>query len=451
MTPPYRPSAWAAGAAVALAALASAGRSSPDRVDPSRSVVLVLVDTLRADHLGVAGCAPRDATPSLDRLARTGAWFREAYSAAPWTPPSARSLLTGVDPAVHGLDRDAAEYVTRIPGLPPRILTLAELLRRRGYRTCAVTGGGGVGRRYGLDRGFESWYEPERQTGVDVAEGVDRALAWLDGVPRGEKTFLFLHTYEVHLPNTHHLFAAEERGDAAARAAAEYDGDLAFADGELGRFFSGLGLRGLLPRSLVVVTSDHGENLFDRFLGGHGVDHGHHLHRELTHVPLVFAAPGLLPACGPIDGTVSLLDVVPTVLALVGAAPPPYPVQGRDLRAVLQGLAGPDPDRAVFSGAPLQGPAWRSVRTARRALIVSPPVQGREWWHGIAVPDEATYDLARNPGENESGAALPPGETELLRKMLRDRRREEARLAGQLGEAVPGPGARSLRSLGYLR
>lgn len=450
MSPRRRPS-WLLAAVAACGALASDGRTTPDRVDPRRSVVLVLVDTLRADHVGVAGHAARGATPSLDRLARQGAWFRDAHSAAPWTPPSARSLLTGVDPAVHGLDRDAAEYATRIPGLPEGLLTLAQLLARGGYRTCAVTGGGGVSRSYELDRGFASWYEPDRVTGVDIAGGVDRALAWLDGVPSGERTFLLLHTYEVHLPNTHHLFAAEERGDDATRAAAAYDGDLAFADRELGRFFRGLEERGRLQRSLVVLTSDHGENLFDRVLAGRGVDHGHHLHGELTRVPLVFVAPGLVPPRGPVEGTVSLLDVLPTVLSFVGAGPSPYPLQGRDLRPVLQGLAAPDADRTVFSAAPLQGPEWRSARTARAAMILAPPVRGHEWWHAVEVPAEAAYDLSRNPAEADDGGGLPAGEARLLRRRLDDRRREEARLRDVLGSAPPRAGTGSLRSLGYLR
>lgn len=450
MTPP-RPSRRLLAVVAAALALASDGRRSPDRVDPRRDVVLVLVDTLRADHLGVAGHAARDATPGLDRLARQGAWFRDAHSAAPWTPPSTRSLLTSLDPAVHGLDRDAGEYATTIPGLPERLQTLAQLLGRSGYRTCAVTGGGGVSRSYGLDRGFESWYEPEKVTGIDVAGGVDRALAWLDAVPAGERTFLLLHTYEVHLPNTHHLFAAEEKGDDAARAAAAYDGDLAFADRELGRFFRGLEERGRFQRSLVVVTSDHGENLFDRVLAGRGVEHGHHLHGELTRVPLVFVAPGLVPPRGPLAGTVSLLDVVPTVLSLVGAARPPYPLQGRDLRRVLQGLEALDADRTVFSGAPLQGPGWRSARTARGVLIVAPPVRGNEWWHAVDVPAEASYDLSRNAGEQDGGGGLPPEERDVLLQRLADRRREDARLRELLGAGAPGPGTGTLRSLGYLR
>ena len=448
---PARSRRWPAAALAAVVAFGLGGRESQDRVDPGRHVVLVIVDTLRADHVGVSGRAKRDATPNLDRLARRGAWFVDAHSAAPWTPPSVRSILTGLDPAVHGLDRDAADYAREVPGLPERALTLAQLLGRAGWRTAAVTGGGGVERVYGFDRGFETWFQAEHATGVDVAGGVDRALAWLDGLGKADRGFLLLHTYEVHLPNTHHLFAAEEAGDERVRASAAYDGDLAFADRELGRFFDGLESRGLLGRSLVVLTSDHGEDLFERDVPGHEVDHGHHLHGELTHVPLFFTAPGLVPARGAVAGTVSLLDVVPTVLSLVGVAPPPFPLQGRDLRRVLQGLEQPDPDRAVFAGGLLQGPGWKSVRTARAMLFVAPPTRGDEWWHDVRIPAEASYDLRRNPAEVDGGASAPPAEEARLRRRLDDRRREDARLRAILGEGPPGPGAASLRALGYLR
>lgn len=440
------------GAALAAAvALASAGRTSPDRVDPARLVILIVVDTLRADHVGVYGRAARDATPNLDRFARRGSWFLDARSAAPWTPPSIQSLLTSLDPAVHGLDRDASEYVRRIPRLPAAALPLPELLAASGFRTAAITGGGGVNRLYGFDRGFGSWHEPATTTGVDVASGVDRAVAWLDGLATGQKAFLFFHTYEVHLPNTHHLYAAEETGDERARSSAAYDGDLAFADREIGRLLSELERRGLLPRSLVVVTADHGENLFDRVLAGRGVEHGHHLHDELTHVPLVVVAPGLLPARGAIPGPVSLLDVTPTILSLVGAAPPPYPLQGRDLRRSLQLGRQLDPGAAIFSAAPFQGPLWQSVRAGRWQYVVSPRASGSEWWHAVAEPPAAFYDLARDPEERAAVVDVPGAERLRLESLLGDRRRHDARLRDLLGPPRAGPGDASLRALGYVR
>ncbi len=434
-----------------LVAICFAGRTTPDRVDPGRIVILVVIDTLRADHVGIHGLARRDATPNLDRFARKGTWFSNAHSAAPWTPPSIQSLLTSLDPAVHGLNREASTYAESIPRLSDRARPLPQLLAESGYRTTAITGGGGVDRSYGFDRGFESWFQPESVTGVDVKSGVDKALAWLGGLAPGERAFLFLHTYEVHLPNTHHLFAAEETGDDRTRASAAYDGDVAFADRELGRLFRELERTSLLPRSLVVVTADHGENLFDRVLGGRGVEHGHHLHDELTHVPLIVVAPGLVPARGPIPGLVSLLDVLPTVLSLTGVPPPGYPVQGRDLRPNLQLPRPLDPERTVYSGAPLQGPLWRSVRTATARYVRSPPVAGTEWWNSVVQPPEALYDLGSDPQERRDVAATSATDRDRLKALLRNREREEARLRDLLGPVGASPGSSTLRSLGYVR
>lgn len=441
----------ARAALVVLAAFGFSGRTTPDRVDPGRHVILVVVDTLRADHVGVYGRSVRDATPNLDRFARKGAWFLDAHSAAPWTPPSVQSLLTSLDPAVHGLNLEASEYAKAIPRLPERARSLPQLLSESGFRTNAITGGGGVDRRYGFDRGFESWFQPETTTGIDVASGVDRALAWLAGLAPGDRAFLFLHTYEVHLPNTHHLFAVEESGEDGPRASAAYDGDVAFADREIGRFLRELERRNVLSRSLVVVTSDHGENLFDRVLGGRGVEHGHHLHDELTHVPLIVVAPGLVPVLGPIPGMVSLLDVMPTLLSLVGVGPPRYPLQGRDLRLPLQLPRPLDPDRAVFSGATLQGPLWRSVRTASAKYVLSPPVPGNQWWNSVVRPPEAVYDLRSDPGERRDGTAVSPGDRSPLEALLRNRQREEAKLRDLLGPGDTTPGNEALRSLGYVR
>jgi arylsulfatase A-like enzyme len=434
----------------ALVAFGFAGRTTPDRFDPGRIVILVVVDTLRADHVGIHGLARRDATPNLDRFARRGAWFLNAHSAAPWTPPSVQSLLTSLDPAVHGLNREGSAYAESIPRLSGRARPLAQLLAESGFRTNAITGGGGVDSRYGFDRGFESWFQPESVTGIDVESGVDKALAWLGRLAPGERAFLLLHTYEVHLPNTHHLFATEETGDDRSRASAAYDGDVAFADRELGRFFRELERTSLLPRSLVVVTADHGENLFDRVLGGRGVEHGHHLHDELTHVPLILVAPGLVPARGPIPGLVSLLDVMPTILSLVGVAPPGYPMQGRDLRPALQLLQPLDSGRALFAGAPLQGPLWRSVRTGTAKYV---RLRSRAPSGGTpsSRPPEAVYDLGKDPEERWNVAATSAVARDRLKALLRNREREEARLRDQMGPVGASPGISTLRSLGYLR
>ena len=440
--------------ALALATLpfATGGQPSkkPEGTDPGRHVVLVVVDTLRADHLGVGG-ARRDATPGLDRLARRGRWLTDAWSTAPWTPPSVMSIMTSLDPAVHGLADDGDSLARRRVRLAAPVRTLAQVLHERGWRTRGVTGGGGVGRRYGFDRGFELYDEPGSPASEDVLEGVDRGLAWLAGLGADERGFLFLHTYEVHQPDTHHLFADEERGTPAQRAAAAYDGDVAFADRELARLFDGLERRGLLERSVVVVTADHGENLHDRSAGGRPVEHGHHLHGELLHVPLIVVAPGLVPPLGALAGPASTLDVAPTVLSLLGVTGEMPLAQGQDLRAALQGEGTLDPDRPLFAGAPLQGPTWRVVRSGRSRLILAPPVSSGGWWREVREPEAARYDVRADPAETHPLAASD-GEARRLRALLRDRERQQAERLRQLGPPefdVQPPD--ELRALGYLR
>lgn len=440
--------------ALALAALPFAHghrpRARAEGTDPGRHVVLVVVDTLRADHLGVGGAA-RDATPGLDRLARRGRWLTEACSTAPWTPPSVMSIMTSLDPAVHGVQGDGDSLGHRRVRLAAPVRTLAQVLRERGWRTRGVTGGGGVGRRYGFERGFERYDEPSRLGGEDVVEGVDRGLAWLAGLGADERGFLFLHTYEVHQPDTHHLFAAEERGTPAQRAAAAYDGDLAFADRELGRLFDGLERRGLLERSVVVVTADHGENLHDRSVGGRPVEHGHHLHGELLHVPLIVVAPGLVPPLGALAGPVSTLDVAPTVLSLLGMAGGLPLAQGQDLRAALQGGRSLDPDRPLFAGAPLQGPTWRAVRSGWSRLILAPPVGPTGWWSQVREPQAARYDVRADPAEMRPLAASD-AEGRRLQALLGDRERQQAARLRELGSPESGQQpSDELRALGYLR
>lgn len=427
-------------------------RHAWDRTDRRRHVVLVVIDTLRADHVGVYGAA-RDTTPHLDRLAHRGRWLETAWSAAPWTPPSVMSILTSVDPVVHGLGRPADRLAELRVRPAEGLRTLAQVLRERGWRTQAVTGGGAVSRRWGFERGFEGFEEPRPHGDEDVAAGVDRGLAWLLALGREQRGFLFLHTYEPHLPHTHHLFASQETGSPAERVGAAYDGDVAFADRELGRLFDGLERRGLLDRSVVVVTSDHGENLHDRANGGRPVEHGHHLHDELLRVPLIVVAPGLVPPRGRLAGPASSLDVAPTVLSLLGLGDGLPQAQGQDLRAALQGRRQLDPARALFAGATLQGPTWKAVRSGPSKLVLAPPVQGVGWWQQVREPAAARYDLHADPAEL-SPLPATDAESRHLAALLEERARQQAELVARLGRSQVerfSPPAEELAALGYLR
>ncbi len=436
-------------AAMAVLALCSCAAPS-DTVDAGRDVLLIVVDTLRADHVGVYGRAPHPATPEIDRFARQGRWLDPVWASSPWTPPSIMSIMTSLEPAVHGLALDGRRMADAAPAVPPGTATLAEVLRGAGYQTLAVTAGGGVGRGYGFDRGFDRFFEPTPTPPEDVEAGVDLALAWLEEAD-DRPLLLFFHTYEVHQPNTHAGF--EGGGDPAAAAVAAYASDLAFADRHVGRLLEGFdALRGLAG-SVVVITSDHGENLHDRELGVRPVDHGHHLHRELLEVPLIVVAPGLVPPDGATAGPAMLLDVMPTVLSLVGVEPKDLPLQGRDLRPLLQGRSTTDRDRDLAAGAPLQGPTWDALRTRDWTLLRAPRVAGDDWWAGVQLPRLALYDRRRDSDERRDVAAEHPEVVVELGRRLDARRRENLELRETLGGSSEpaGFGAReALESLGYL-
>lgn len=429
-----------------LAALLAWRLAVLDRTGPGRDVVLVMIDTLRADHLGARRHDGGEVTPELDRLARRGARFADAWSTAPWTPPSTMSLMTSLLPDAHGLDFAGDGWSADAIASAPRPPTLAEILKRLGYRTLAVTAGGGVSADFGFARGFDRYYEPRPRPPEDVAAGVDRALAWL-AEPSATPTFLFFHTYEVHLPNTHG--PGESGGTPAERAVAAYDRDLSAADRELGRLFAALD-----RRAIVVVTADHGENLHDRTLAGRPVEHGHHLYPELLRVPLVFVAPGLVPSGRTIGGPVQTIDVLPTLLSLLDAPALGTRVAGRDLRSVLQARRLPDLTRELYFSAPLQGPSWRALRTRDETFIVAPRTGGANWWDRVELPARAYYDRRDDPGEREDRAAERPDRVRELAERLARRAAREADLAPPPpADAAPPPigdPAATLRALGYL-
>ena len=437
---------------VLIGLLAWVTRADPrDQVDPRRNIILILVDTLRADHVGLYGYEKNATTPNINRLGHQGRWFESAWSTAPWTTPSIMSLMTSLYPAVHGFNLEGHRYASVVPTLSESIHPLAELLQSNGYRTMAVTGGGGVGSVYGFDRGFDRFFEPDVVTGEGVKTGIDLALHWLKSV-ENDRFFLFFHTYEVHLPNTHGGLAGE--GSPAEKAVTAYDSDLAFADQHLGRLFDHLETLNQLKDTLVIITADHGENLHDRILGERPVEHGHHLHDELLSVPLIFVAPGLIPAGEGIPGPVQLTDVMPTILSLVGIDIDGLILQGTDLRGILQGWAPVPLDRPVFAGAPLQGSNWHSVRTSDAKLMVTPHVDGTNWWNSLNQPAEALYLLATDPFEHDNVCGLERDITDDLKELLHDSLAADAALRRELGPVILAPSEnqqmKNLVELGYL-
>jgi len=443
---------------------------APAPVDPPaplQSAVLVLLDTVRADHCSAYGYA-RPTTPALERLARRGVLFENAISSAPWTLPAVASLLAG-EGAPRALDGERGTLRR----------SLVEVLHRAGIATAAFTEGGFVSRDFLLDRGFDAWVEEEghvRRTppgatpqppgSGSAARTFAHAARWL--AQQGERRFfLLVHTYEPHTPYTDRRFAAElpvgrvgpslrmgmvrdiQRGELRLEpeelryVEALYDGDIRAADDELGRFLDALDAEGLSERTLVVVTSDHGEDLGDldpQFTASHG----HALKDPLVRVPLVVADPTDPRPGRRVEAQVRLVDVLPTIAARLGA-PHALEIEGRDLGPLLRGEEV-EP-RIAFGGDTRLGPARQFVRTGAHKYIE------RSDGADAAAPEAPArelFDLATDPREQHDLAAEQPALADAFSRLLAERRGQ-----GPQGpstpplETLPQPLQERLRALGY--
>lgn len=310
-----------------------------DRPTKRPNVVLISIDTTRADHLGCYGYA-RNTTPNIDRWSQGGMVFRQCRSQAPWTLPSHMSVFTSLTPTQNSVDN-----LNMI--LPQSIPTLAELLQEAGYNTAALVNNGQMKAHWGFSRGFDTWREFE----VDTPEGncdhiSSQALAWLSKAPQDKPYFLFLHYYDAHDPYSapdefRKKMGTTLTGDEARELCvryrdpqnrldrpellqdliAAYDADIAWLDSQLERL-----LNRLPEDTLVVLFSDHGESFKE-----HGwMLHGATLYEEETHVPLIVRAPGYKGAGKHNEDSVMLLDVAPTILSQCGVRVPVMQ-QGRNL------------------------------------------------------------------------------------------------------------------------
>lgn len=375
---------------------------------PPRTVVLFLVDTLRADHVSAYGYR-METTPQLDRFFKGWLRAQTCIPAANWTLPSHASLFLSRSVARHGVGR-----VGRL--LPEDLDTLAQTMGRAGYRTLAVTGGGFVDPAFGFARGFDRYAVVEQPAG----RAVERALAMLEE-HRGEPVFLFLHTYQVHDYAPEEAVVKELFGDlfvlgpnwpssagelAGTRGAdprfpgwirARYDAALRCVDEAFGRLIAGLERARRLADTAMIFTSDHGEALCGHTWKGEclGWTHGNpYLYDDELAVPLEIRIPWRPEARGTIRNVVSLLDVAPTLAEAVGV-PAPVSFEGRSL------LSGEPPaDRSVASEAPPLDAL--SLRVGRFKLILRTGVPQNAWFGKSSyrvLPVEECFDLSSDPGE----------------------------------------------------
>jgi arylsulfatase A-like enzyme len=352
----------------ALLALAAAcgGRTERSPEEWSPNVLIVSIDTLRADRLGCYGYE-RDTTPALDRLARERAVrFTRAVAEAPWTLPSHVTMLSGLHPLTHGVRR---------PGLAPpdEVVLLAERLRDSHY-SFAITDGVWLSEQWGFARGFDSFHARDQ----DIDRAVEQVLEYVRHRRDKGPWFGFLHTYDVHCPydppppyagrfasseaepievagrcGNPHFNSMQVTPGQARFLSDRYDEDLRRVDDALAVLFAGFDALELWKDTVVIVTSDHGEEFLE-----HGrIGHERTLSEEVLSIPLLVAAPGLAPRV--VEEVVGLADLVPTVLELVGAERVGR-FDGRSLVPILQG--GTDAGR---QGWVLSDLAWQAERVAR--------------------------------------------------------------------------------------
>ena len=398
------------------------------------NVILVTIDTLRADRLGCYG-NPSVETPHLDQLAREGIRFSNAASTVPFTLPAHSSLMTGTYPPHHGV-RENVGYV-----LDPRFPTLAERLANGGWDTAGFVSAFVLDSRWGISRGFDTYFDDfdlgESQRANlgsvqrDGAETVAEAVRWLDGERTGP-FFMWLHLFDPHDPYTPpEPFRSRYPGN-------PYNAEVAYTDSLIGRFRAELEDRNLLDSSLVIVTGDHGEGLGQHREGFHGF----FIYDSTIHVPLIVRPPFPDLAGTTIDEAVSHVDLLPTVLEAT-AQPIPEGVQGASLIPLLLGHGSAEEERAVYSESlyPLLHYGWaplRSIRTRRFKYIASPRPE--------------LYDVAADTAE-ESNILLRERRTSRQMRTRLDAMRQliEAEEAASAGRAdLDEETMRQLMALGYV-
>jgi arylsulfatase A-like enzyme len=430
-----------------------------------RGVVVVLLDTVRADHLAMYGHG-RETSPAMNELAARGVVFEQAMSYAPWTLPSVAAFLS-------------SRWGNQV--FPDDRLqeSIVESFQQSGFRTAAITEGGFVSRYFGFDLGFSEYFEEEGEVQLILPgkgrvaspsggiEGTFRhAIGWLEDLGN-ERFFLLVHTYEPHTPYMRRTFVGDRQEEAVGFTfgferlpllqngslrldqteldylSALYDGGLLETDRHVGKLLDALDQLGLRDETLIVVTSDHGEEL-----GGHHPshcgDHGHSLHQNQLRVPLIVANPAERYPITRVPAQVRTIDILPTVADLLGVQAPP--TDGHSLVPLMRGeeTAG----RIAYGGGTKVGPerAFVSYIGFKYVEIVG-PANGHL---SPPPPRMQLYDLTRDPDETTNLATARPETTRHFAQWLSTLRASASTAVNPSLEGLPDQLHDRLRSLGYV-
>ena len=368
-----------------------------DAAETKSNVIIITIDTVRADHLGCYGYGLIQ-TPNIDALARSSVRFSHAFTTVPLTLPAHASLFTGSFPMATGVH----DFATNT--LPSSAVTLAKVLHQNGYATGAFLGSPVLDSRYGLNQGFETYFDHFDFNHLDEAKAdivkrpgdmvVDEALRWLKQGSR-RPFFLWVHLYDAHYPYK------PPEPYASRYKARPYDGGIAFVDAQVGRLVSFLKEKASFANSLVILASDHGESL-----GDHGEQkHGFFIYDSTLQVPLTVKVRGVTPRV--IGKDVSLVDVMPTVLQALRIPVPPG-VQGRGLLSEILGHPSSGSSNVYAETfLPLLHFSWSQLRALR--------------WKGmkyIEAPRPELYDTVADPHESKNLLSARPAIAQVMRDRL---------------------------------
>lgn len=455
-------------AGVNAAAAFVAGRAPRPRLN----VLLITIDALRADHLGVYGY-PRPTSPNIDRLAGEGVTFRRAASQWPLTSPSFAALMSSTYGHTNGLIRNTAQR------MPDRPLMLAELLKAAGYSTWAAVGNVNLARFFNFNQGFDTYREIWREDDDRKTDRITRAgLGLLKRASAGRPFFLWLHYFDPHAryepPKPFdQMFVGDRYFDGSWRVplykdastdlggisskmslgtedrvayyVAQYDAEIRYVDQQVGLLLKALQDQGLAGDTLVVLTSDHGESLGDH---NYFFEHGRFPYDDCVHVPLIVRAPGEPRPGETVRSPVQSIDIVPTILDLAGLPADPR-AEGKSLRLLLRGEhpRGDQWDYA-FTESGFALDYQRSITSERYKLVYVPDAGNRRIMTGRELE---LYDLEADPHETKNLIDERPEVAALLKRQLWRWMANSAPAAPPPAEVrVEGQAEEQLRSLGYI-
>jgi arylsulfatase A-like enzyme len=449
------------------------------------NIVFILIDTLRKDHLPMYGYS-RNTSPALAEFARQGLVFTTAYAQASYTRASVATLFSSLYPSVHKANADRDFLPSSVPLLP-------ESLRAAGYQTFAISANAQVSPTFGYARGFDAFrvWKTESEFRVTLAGRIlikllgypmmgrllneprelvptadsitDATLEWVDEAGR-EPFFLYVQYIDPHDPYrapAPYDRSFDHRADPPRRAGVDplatvsgadrakvakdlddYDGEIRFVDHHTGRLLKGLEQRGLLSNTLVIITSDHGEEFYD-----HAQDnHGRTAYEEVVRVPLIFWWPDRIPAGSTSDALVGLIDLMPTILDVAGLEPPPG-VQGRSLAALLRDPSAPWSPRPLLMQVISKMFEIEAMRDGSLKYI--------RYARGAREGQEELYDLATDPLERSNLVEQRQARVASLRKTLDAFNdvldRYSSAIPAEQIDKMDRDTERALRSLGYIK